>query len=150
MIRATVEDMHGRCGPNPPYGTSSGHELSGGIQAQDMTRWPMQAWVWCSVRRRTACDPHALGGDQCGEQRAPCTTSMVRSRSPRIFSIYPEPLWPYCRSTTVADSSPNPAKHHASLRTYLSIAAKGLVAREYGTHKRRQATYFSMVNCEDP
>ena len=27
----------------------------------------MQAWV--SGRRTTACDPHALGGDQCGEQR---------------------------------------------------------------------------------
>ena len=31
----------------------------------------MQAWVSCSGGRTTACDPHALGGDQCGEQRGP-------------------------------------------------------------------------------
>ena len=31
----------------------------------------MQAWVSCSGSRTTACDPLALGGDQCGEQRGP-------------------------------------------------------------------------------
>ena len=34
-------------------------------------RRPTQAWVSCSGRRTTGCDPHALGGDQCGEQRCP-------------------------------------------------------------------------------
>ena len=31
----------------------------------------MQAWVSCSGGWSTACDPHALGGAQCGEQRGP-------------------------------------------------------------------------------
>ena len=31
----------------------------------------MQAWVSCFGCRRTACDPQALGGAQCGEQRGP-------------------------------------------------------------------------------
>ena len=31
----------------------------------------MQAWVSCSWSRTPDCDPHALGGDQCGEQRGP-------------------------------------------------------------------------------
>ena len=31
----------------------------------------MQVWVSCSEGRTTAREPHALGGDQCGEQRGP-------------------------------------------------------------------------------
>ena len=31
----------------------------------------MQAWVSCSMGRTTACDLHALGCDQCGEERSP-------------------------------------------------------------------------------
>ena len=31
---------------------------------------PMKAWV-SSSGSRTTCDPHALSGDQCGEQRGP-------------------------------------------------------------------------------
>ena len=31
----------------------------------------MLALVSCSGGRTTACDPHALGGDHCGEQRGP-------------------------------------------------------------------------------
>ena len=47
--------------PLPPVGSSE----------QGMRSRPMQAWVSCSVGRTTACDPRALGGDQCGEQRSP-------------------------------------------------------------------------------
>ena len=45
------------------------HRLPGGIQAQGMRRRPMQAWVSCSGG--TVCDPHALVGAPCGEQRGP-------------------------------------------------------------------------------
>ena len=31
----------------------------------------MRAWLSCSGGRTTACHPHALGGDQSGEQRGP-------------------------------------------------------------------------------
>ena len=51
--------------------SSLAHGLPGGIQAQAMRRRPTQAWVSCSRGRITACDPHALRGDQCGEQRGP-------------------------------------------------------------------------------
>ena len=43
----------------------------GGIQAQGMRRRPMQAWIAFSGSRTTACNPHALGGTRCGEQRGP-------------------------------------------------------------------------------
>ena len=43
----------------------------------------MQAWN--SGGRTTACDPHALGGDQCGERRGPdlehCTTHNISARA---------------------------------------------------------------------
>ena len=41
------------------------------FQAQGIGRRPVQAWVSCSGGRTTACDPHPLGGAQCGEQRGP-------------------------------------------------------------------------------
>ena len=50
---------------------SLSHWLAGGIQGQGMRRRTMQAWVSCSGDRTTSCEPHALGGDQCGEQRGP-------------------------------------------------------------------------------
>ena len=49
----------------------------------------MQAWVSCSGVRTTACDPHALGGDQCGEQRGPelkYSTTTVTHGAPYQFS----------------------------------------------------------------
>ena len=42
--------------------------MSGEIQAKVIGRRPVQAWVSCTWGRTTACDPHALGGDRCGEQ----------------------------------------------------------------------------------
>ena len=47
-----------------------------GMEAQGVRRRPMQAWVSCSGGRTTACDPHALGGDQCGEQRGPTLSTV--------------------------------------------------------------------------
>ena len=73
-------------GPSPLYGTSSGwwvilpwrlgtvHEsivtwaAKRNFQAKGTRTRPMHS---CSVGRRTACDPQALGGAQCGEQRGP-------------------------------------------------------------------------------
>ena len=50
---------------------SVAHSVPGGIQARGMRRRPLQAWVSRSGGRTPACDPHALGGAQCGEQRRP-------------------------------------------------------------------------------
>ena len=44
--------------------SSLAHGLPGGIQAHDMRRRPMRPGSL-----NLACDPHALDGDQCGEQR---------------------------------------------------------------------------------
>ena len=52
-------------------GLSLAQRLPGGFQVQGMRRRPMQAWVSCSGGRTTACDLHALGGAQRGEQRGP-------------------------------------------------------------------------------
>ena len=54
-----------------PCTNSLAHGPVGGIQAQGLSRRPMQAWVSCSWGRTTVCDPHALGSSQCGEQRGP-------------------------------------------------------------------------------
>ena len=51
------------------------HGLPRGIQAQGMRRRPMQALVSCSGCRTTACDPHALGGDQCGQHHGPTSST---------------------------------------------------------------------------
>ena len=88
MTRATVDDgtaglgqslRTGRClvGGSSFHGVSGlclsslPHGLPAGSQAQGMRRRPMQAWVSCSESGTLVCDPHALGGDQCGEQRGP-------------------------------------------------------------------------------
>ena len=43
----------------------------------------MQAWVSCTGGRTVACDSHALGCDQCGEQPDPdLKHSTPTSRSP--------------------------------------------------------------------
>ena len=36
--------------------------------------------------RATACDPHALGGDQCGEQRGPDLGYSTTTRRERLVS----------------------------------------------------------------
>ena len=80
MTRATVEDS--TAGLGQTVGGFSFHGVSGLCthslahrgarrEAQDMRRRPMQAWVSTLLGRSTACDPHALVGDQCGEQRGP-------------------------------------------------------------------------------
>ena len=50
---------------------SLARRLPKGIQAQGTRRLPMQAWVSFSGVGQLLCDPHPLGGDQCGEQRGP-------------------------------------------------------------------------------
>ena len=80
MLTSNFNDLcssggeHGRSGPKPPYGASSGwwvilswrlgfcmsslaHSLPGGTQARGMGRRPIQAWVSCFEGRTTACDP---------------------------------------------------------------------------------------------
>ena len=57
---------------------SVAHWLPRGIQAQGMSWRPLQAWVSCSRSPTTACDSHALGGDQCAEQR---DSRLERSRT---------------------------------------------------------------------
>ena len=64
--------------------SSLAHGLPGGIQAQGMERRLMQARVSCSGGRTTACDPHALGGDQCGEQRGP----NLKHSATKIYEFY--------------------------------------------------------------
>ena len=41
---------------------------------------PMQACVSCSGCRTTACDPHALSADQCGEHVAPTLSTAQQQR----------------------------------------------------------------------
>ena len=62
--------------------------LPGGMQAQGLRRRPMQAWVSCSGGRTTACDPHALCGDQCGEQRAPTLSTAQQQMEERLENEY--------------------------------------------------------------
>ena len=50
---------------------SLAHGLRGGIQAHGKRPRPMQTWVSCSGCLTIACDPHAQGGAECGEQRTP-------------------------------------------------------------------------------
>ena len=64
-------------GPSPPFGTSSGLfvSLPWGLGAARRNSVPGHEKAAdaclrsCSEGRTTACDPHALGGDQCGDQR---------------------------------------------------------------------------------
>ena len=53
---------------------------AGGNLAQGMRRRPMQAWVSYSWGRTNACDPPALGGGQCGEQRDPDLEHRTRNQ----------------------------------------------------------------------
>ena len=87
--RVTVEDSNGRSGPNPLYGTSSDwwiilpwrlgavHESPGTEAARKNFRLralDTAADAGLSLALEvgtTACDPHPLGGDQCGAQRGP-------------------------------------------------------------------------------
>ena len=86
MTRATVEDSTAGRGQTlrtrrPLVGGCSFHDVSGlctkslahglprGIQAQGMRHAADEGFVCRSGGRTTACEPHALGGAQCGEQR---------------------------------------------------------------------------------
>ena len=86
MTRATVEDsttglgqtlrtgrlLVGGLSFHDVYGlctSSLAHRLSGGIQTQGMRDRRCRRGSLALGGRPTACDPHVLGGAQCGEQR---------------------------------------------------------------------------------
>ena len=46
----------------------------------------MQAWFTCSGGRTSACDPHALGEDQCCEQRK--KISVVSNVAPTLSTAH--------------------------------------------------------------
>ena len=61
------------------------HIGPGGFQGQG--HWNASdagAWVSYSGSRRTACDPHALGGPLCGEQRGPDDKNSTTQHARRI------------------------------------------------------------------
>ena len=146
MTRATVEDSTAGLGQTLRTGRllvgglslhglsglclSWTHGLPGGIRAQGMRRRTIQAWVSCSGRgggRATACDPHAVGGDQCGEQHG---DDDVRHRAVSevrlcILTSFREPLrrgdgirrdWVtcHCGSTTCSFNDLFQEFHHLS------------------------------------
>ena len=100
MTRAAVEDSAAALGQTlrtgrPLVGGLSFHGVSGLCMSSSadrlpggMRRRPMQAWVSCSGGRTPACDPHALGGEQCGEQRGP---DLKHSRTTRVS--HSNPRW---------------------------------------------------------
>ena len=65
--------------------SSLAHRMRREIQAQGMRRGPMLAWVSCSGGWTTACDRHALGGDQGGEQRGPDLERSTTTTQSRIL-----------------------------------------------------------------
>ena len=111
MDRATVEDSTAGLGQllrtgRPLVGglsfhgvsglcmSSLAHWLQGGVQAQVRRRRPMQAWVSCSGGRTTACDPHAFGGDPCGQHRASYYLKHSTTTATRVLSSTRHPRNP--------------------------------------------------------
>ena len=48
----------------------------------------MQAWVTSSGGRTTVCDPHGLGGDQCGEQLGPDLDTFFVKKTSRSIPAF--------------------------------------------------------------
>ena len=87
----------------------------------------MQAWVSCCGSRTTACDPRALGGDQCGERRGPDLKHSTKQNSGAVPPAPPaRPLAPVAGASASSSSAAAARSDDADIRRnvkYCSLTA---------------------------